>query len=124
MSIFLDPRAPAKKEIEGITFHIRVFDSVQRTSFMAHMGPLQQMFEEHAEGDEVGLTDDLIDHLSTILKMGIMGWEGKDAPRPRFDKKTGYLKPKSLGVLDFSVWFQLLAAITETNTLSEEDAGN
>jgi hypothetical protein len=123
MPFFIDPKDPVSKVIDGITFNVRVFDGRERGKFSAHLLPLSRVWSHNDEDELVSISETDIGHMEEIIRIGICGWGGEGAPQFR-TSKDGYLSRKSLGLIPFERWNELLTAVVEVNSVTEDDEGN
>jgi len=117
MSFFINPNDVVKDAIDGIDgviFHFRIFTSAEMTSLAV---------EQNLFIGKDGLSQDAIGHYRKVIRMGLRGWEGEDAPEFKV-AEDGYMDEEMLDSLPFSYWTDLYAAILKVNMPSEEDEGN
>ena len=124
MPFFIDPKDPVERVIDNITFKIRVFDGRERSRFVTHLLPLSRTWAnvDDVEDAAVSMTEKDVDHMAEIVKLGVVGWSGPDAPECKLSR--GYLSDRSLGRIPFERWSELLTAVVEVNTVTEDDEGN
>lgn len=121
MSLLLDPREPVEHRIKDVVFLIRCFTSRQSAAFLKSVLPLRSMLA--AADEESHLTPEMVDHLEEVVRMGVCGWKA-DAGSVQTFPDYELLPDDALDRIPVQAWTDLYHAISEVNTVTEEEAKN
>ena len=124
----VDPREPIPKELEGITFLLRVFTQreVMRFKFLS-LGIVQKMkgaTRVGADAFDVAMGEEEIEKLEKCLSLGIVGWEETDLLPPFRASGAGHMAEELFDELPADLWFPLYTEIIVANGVTEADEKN
>jgi len=127
MPFHVDPREPVRREVGGITYHVRVFTQREVARFAVHSEALSAaMSGARDEGGvhRVHLQESDIERLERCLCLGLMGWDETDVLPEFRSADDGHMDPAMLDEVPFEDWMPLYAEILAANRVTEDDEKN
>jgi hypothetical protein len=114
MSLFLEPGKLVPREVEGVTFFVRVLTAREQLTLLEHAEKLDR-------SEDGVLAASMRDDLWAVLRLGVADWVENGSPRvPGIEPLT----EEQFDTIPIRIWGQLTNAIVEVNQIGAGDQKN